>query len=173
MCCSGVTTWLLYKFTIMAKMGFMYHIPGPDEDPDDPKTNVCPLDPALENKLNMLAALPKQVFGIIVPKEMPDVRTLFPFMLRLPHARDALDCKFDLVGPVSFSHDELAEIGAYHDAMIEGPKKKKDPKAMTDELKKMTEEAKKMLGGDEPEPESAAAGVEAKAADSTAETQVQ
>ncbi|KAL0030548.1 hypothetical protein WJX79_003716 [Trebouxia sp. C0005] len=141
----GVATWLLYKFTITAKMGFMYHIPGPDEDPDDPKTNTCPLDPVLENKLNMLAALPKQIFGLLVPKELPDVRALMPYPLRLPHARDALDCKFDLVGPVSFSQDQMDEIRSFHAAMMEGPKKKKDPKKVAEELKKLTEAARKAL----------------------------
>ena len=148
--CRGVATWLLYKFTITAKMGFMYHIPGPDEDPDDPKTNTCPLDPVLENKLNMLAALPKQIFGLLVPKELPDVRALMPYPLRLPHARDALDCKFDLVGPVSFSQDQMDEIRSFHAAMMEGPKKKKDPKKVAEELKKLTEAARKALGEDLP-----------------------
>ncbi len=152
--CRGVTTWLLYKFTITAKMGFMYHIPGPDEDPDDPKTNTCPLDPVLENKLNMLAALPKQVFGMLVPKELPDVRALMPYSLRLPHARDALDCKFDLVGPVSFSQDQMDEIRSFHAAMMEGPQKKKDPKKVAEELKKLTEAARKALGEDLPAPDS-------------------
>ncbi|KAL0046074.1 hypothetical protein WJX82_001682 [Trebouxia sp. C0006] len=141
----GVTTWLLYKFTITAKMGFMYHIPGPDEDPDDPKTNTCPLDPVLENKLNMLAALPKQIFGMLVPKELPDVRALMPYSLRLPHARDALDCKFDLVGPVRFSQDQMDEIKSFHAAMMEGPQKKKNPKKVAEELKKLTEAARKAL----------------------------
>ena len=154
-----MTTWLLYKFTITAKMGFMYHIPGPDEDPDDPKTNTCPLDPVLENKLNMLAALPKQVFGMLVPKELPDVRALMPYSLRLPHARDALDCKFDMVGPVSVSQGQLDEVKAFHAAMMEGPQKKKDPKKVAEELKKLTAAARKALGDDlpqlEPEPESA------------------
>ena len=150
----------MYKFTITAKMGFMYHIPGPDEDPDDPKTNTCPLDPVLENKLNMLAALPKQVFGMLVPKELPDVRALMPYSLRLPHARDALDCKFDMVGPVSVSQGQLDEVKAFHAAMMEGPQKKKDPKKVAEELKKLTAAARKALGDDlpplEPEPESAA-----------------
>jgi len=150
----GVTTWLLYKFTITAKMGFMYHIPGPDEDPDDPKTNTCPLDPVLENKLNMLAALPKQIFGVLVPKELPDVRALMPYSMRLPHARDALDCKFDLVGPVSFSQDQMDEIRSFHAAMMEGPQKKKDPKKVAEELKKLTEAARKALGEDLPAPDS-------------------
>ncbi len=152
--CRGVTTWLLYKFTITAKMGFMYHIPGPDEDPDDPKTNTCPLDPVLENKLNMLAALPKQIFGMLVPKELPDVRALMPYLLRLPHARDALDCKFDLVGPVSFSQDQMDEIRSFHAAMIEGPQKKKEPKKVAEELEKLTEAARKALGEDLPAPDS-------------------
>ena len=152
--CRGVTTWLLYKFTITAKMGFMYHIPGPDEDPDDPKTNTCPLDPVLENKLNMLAALPKQIFGMLVPKELPDVRALMPYSLRLPHARDALDCKFDLVGPVRFSQDQMDEIKSFHAAMMEGPQKKKDPKKVAEELKKLTEAARKALGEDLPAPDS-------------------
>ncbi len=152
--CRGVTTWLLYTFTITAKMGFMYHIPGPDEDPDDPKTNTCPLDPVLENKLNMLAALPKQIFGMLVPKELPDVRALMPYSLRLPHARDALDCKFDLVGPVSFSQDQMEEIRSFHAAMMEGPQKKKDPKKVAEELKKLTEAARKALGEDLPPPDS-------------------
>ena len=132
----------------------MYHIPGPDEDPDDPKTNTCPLDPVLENKLNMLAALPKQVFGMLVPKELPDVRALMPYSLRLPHARDALDCKFDLVGPVSFSQDQMDEIRSFHAAMMEGPQKKKDPKKVAEELKKLTEAARKALGEDLPAPDS-------------------
>ena len=135
-------------------MGFMYHIPGPDEDPDDPKTNTCPLDPVLENKLNMLAALPKQIFGMLVPKELPDVRALMPYSLRLPHARDALDCKFDLVGPVSFGQDQLEEIRSFHAAMMEGPQKKKDPKKVAEELKKLTEAAGKALGEDLPAPDS-------------------
>ena len=135
-------------------MGFMYHIPGPDEDPDDPKTNTCPLDPVLENKLNMLAALPKQVFGMLVPKELPDVRALMPYSLRLPHARDALDCKFDLVGPVSFSQDQMDEISSFHAAMMEGPQKKKDPKKVAEVLKKLTEAARKALGEDLPAPDS-------------------
>ena len=149
--CRGVTIWQLYKFTITAKMGFMYHIPGPDEDPDDPKTNTCPLDPVLENKLNMLAALPKQVFGMLVPKHLPDVRALMPYSLRLPHARDALDCKFDFMGPVSLSRDELEDIKAFHAAMMEGPQKKKDPKKVAEELKKLTEAARKALGQDLPD----------------------
>ncbi len=135
-------------------MGFMYHIPGPDEDPDDPKTNTCPLDPVLENKLNMLAALPKQIFGMLVPKELPDVRALMPYSLRLPHARDALDCKFDLVGPVSFSQDQMDEIRSFHAAMMEGPQKKKDPKKVAEQLKKLTEAARKALGEDLPAPDS-------------------
>ena len=149
-------------------MDFMYHIPGPDEDPDDPKTNTCPLDPVLENKLNMLAALPKQVFGMLVPKELPDVKALMPYSLRLPHARDALDCKFDLMGPVSFSQDQMGEIKTFHAAMMEGPQKKKDPKKVAEELKKLTAAARKALGGDLPEPESAP-----QPADSAAEPQRQ
>lgn len=159
---------MLYKFTITAKLGFMYHIPGPDEDPDDPKTNTCPLDPVLENKLNMLAALPKQIFGMLVPKELPDVRALMPYSLRLPHARDALDCKFDRVGSVSFSHDELDEIRSFHAAMMEGPQKKKDPKKVAEELKKLTEAARIALGEDLPAADSAP-----QAADSVAEPQPQ
>ena len=151
-CLQGVTTWLLYKFTITAKMGFMYHIPGPDEDPDDPKTNTCPLDPVLENKLNMMAALPKQIFGMLVPKELPDVRALMPYSLRLPHACDALDCKFELVGPVSYSQDQMDEVRSFHAAMMEGPQKKKDPKTVAEELKKLTEAARKALGEDLPAP---------------------
>ncbi len=166
--CRGITTWLLYKFTITAKMGFMYHIPGPDEDPDDPKTNTCPLDPVLENKLNMLAALPKQVFGMLVPKELPDVRALMPYSLRLPHARDALDCKFDLAGPVSFSQDQMDEIRSFHAAMMEGPQKKKDPKKVAEELKKLTEAARKALGEDLPAPD-----LSPQPADSPTQTQPQ
>ena len=127
-------------------MGFIYHIPGPDEDPDDPSTNTCPLDPVLENKLNMRAALPKQIFGMLVPKELPDVRSMLPYTLRLPHARDALDCSLDLMGPVSFSKDELEEIRAFHTAMMEGPQKKKDPKKVAEELRRLTDAARKALG---------------------------
>ena len=127
-------------------MGFIYHIPGPDEDPDDPSTNTCPLDPVLENKLNMRAALPKQIFGMLVPKELPDVRALMPYSLRLPHARDALDCTFDLMGSVSFSQEELDDIRAFHAAMMEGPQKKKDPKKVAEELRRLTDAARKVLG---------------------------
>ena len=141
-----MTTWILYRFTVTAKLGFIYHIPGPDEDPDDPSTNTCPLDPVLENKLNMRAALPKQIFGMLVPKELPDVRTLMPYSLRLPHARDALDCTFDLMGPVSFSQEELEDIKAFHAAMMEGPQKKKDPKKVAEELRRLTDAARKALG---------------------------
>ena len=141
-----MTTWLLYRFTVTAKMGFIYHIPGPDEDPDDPSTNTCPLDPVLENKLNMRAALPKQIFGMLVPRELPDVRSMLPYTLRLPHARDALDCSLDLMGPVSFSKDELEEIKAFHTAMMEGPQKKKDPKKVAEELRRLTDAARKALG---------------------------
>lgn len=142
----GMTTWILYRFTVTAKMGFIYHIPGPDEDPDDPSTNTCPLDPVLENKLNMQAALPKQIFGMLVPKELPDVRTMLPYTLRLPHARDALDCSLDLMGPVSFSKDELEDIKAFHAAMMEGPQKKKDAKKVAEELRRLTDAARKALG---------------------------
>ena len=141
-----MTTWLLYRFTVTAKMGFIYHIPGPDEDPDDPSTNTCPLDPVLENKLNMQAALPKQIFGMLVPTELPDVRSMLPYTLRLPHARDALDCSLDLMGPVSFSKDELEEIKAFHTAIMEGPQKKKDPKKVAEELRRLTDAARKALG---------------------------
>ena len=141
-----MTTWFLYRFTVTAKMGFIYHIPGPDEDPDDPSTNTCPLDPVLENKLNMQAALPKQIFGMLVPKELPDVRSMLPYTLRLPHARDALDCSLDLMGPVSFSKDELEEIKAFHTAMMEGPQKKKDAKKVAEELRRLTDAARKALG---------------------------
>ena len=85
----------------------MYHIPGPDEDPDDPATRKHWMDPVLENKLNMRAALPKQVFGMLVPKELPDVRALLPYSLRLPHAKEALDCTFDLAGQVNFPPPHL------------------------------------------------------------------
>lgn len=136
----------MYRFTVTAKLGFIYHIPGPDEDPDDPSTNTCPLDPVLENKLNMRAALPKQIFGMLVPKELPDVRSLMPYSLRLPHARDALDCSFDLMGPVSFTKDELEDVKAFHAAMMEGPQKKKDPKKVAEELRRLTDAARKALG---------------------------
>ena len=141
-----MTTWLLYRFTVTAKMGFIYHIPGVDEDPDDPSTNTCPLDPVLENKLNMRAALPKQVFGMLAPKELPDIRSMLPYTLRLPHARDALDCRLDLMGPVSFSKDELEDIKAFHAAMMVGPQKKKDAKKVAEELRRLTDAARKALG---------------------------
>lgn len=141
-----MTTWLLYKFTITAKLGFMYHIPGPDEDPDDPSTNACPLDPVLENRLNMRAALPKQVFGMLVPKKLPDLRALLPYALSLPHAREALDCTFDFVGHVSYDEMQMAELKAFHASMIEGPTKKKGAKKVAEELRKLNADARRALG---------------------------
>ena len=141
-----MTSWLLYKFTITAKPGFMYHIPGPDEDPDDPQTYDCPLDPVLENKLNMRAALPKQVFGMLVPQALPDVRALLPYSLRLPHAKEALDCTFELAGEVSYDRVQMEELRAFHAAIMEGPTKKKDAKKVAEELKKLTADARRALG---------------------------
>ena len=141
-----MTAWLLYKFTITVKAGFLYHIPGPDEDPDDPSTNTCPLDPVLENKLNMRAALPKQIFGMLVPRELPDVGALLPYSLTLPHAKAALDCTFELAGEVRYDEQQMRELRAFHDAMIEGPTKKKDAKKVAEELKKLTADARKALG---------------------------
>ena len=83
---------------------------------------------------------------MLVPKELPDVRTMLPYTLRLPHARDALDCSLDLMGPVSFSKDELEEVKAFHTAMMEGPQKKKDPKKVAEELRRLTDAARKALG---------------------------
>ena len=47
---------------------------------------------------------------------------------------------------VSYDQQQMQELRAFHEALIAGPIKKKDAKNVAEELKKLTEQARRALG---------------------------